>query len=204
MKGLIAFASSLLFAFVVAGCASPGPSAGWTVLIDGEKGLENFNRIGDANWRAEGGAIVADRAKQTSHLVSKQSYGDFELYAEFFAEPTTNSGIFLRATDSNKVGANNAYEVNIFDQRPGQEYSTGAIVNFAQIPVPAKFKAGGKWNTFEIYAKGPEITVKLNGEVTVHMVNDKFKSGPFTLQFGNRGKEPGGAIKWRKVAIRPL
>lgn len=204
MKRLIAFASSLLFVFIVSGCASTGPGSGWTVLIDGEKGLENFNRIGDANWRAEGGAIVADKAKQTSHLVSKQSYGDFELYAEFFAEPTTNSGIFIRASDPNKVGAANAYEVNIFDQRPGQEYSTGAIVNFAQIPVPAKFKAGGKWNTMEIYAKGPNVTVKLNGDVTVHMMNDKFKSGPFTLQFGNRGKEPGGAIKWRKVAIRPL
>ena len=63
---------------------------------------------------------------------------------------------------------------------------------------------GGKWNTIEIHAKGPQVTVKFNGDVTVHMVNDKFKSGPITLQFGNRGKEPGGAIKWRKVAVRPL
>jgi hypothetical protein len=44
----------------------------------------------------------------------------------------------------------------------------------------------------------------MNGEITAHMVNDKFKSGPLTLQFGNLGKEPGGAIKWRKVSIRPL
>ena len=149
------------------------------MLIDGQKGLENFNRVGDVNWRAEGGAIVGDKGKG-GHLVSKESYGDFELCAA------------------------NAYEVNIFDQRPGQEYSTGAIVDFAQIPVPAKYKAGGKWNTMEIHAKGPHVTVTFNGEVTVHMVNDKFKSGPFSLQFGNRGKEPGGAIKWRKVAIKPL
>lgn len=39
-------------AFVLTGCASTG---GWTTLIDGEKGLDNFNRVGDANWRAEGG-----------------------------------------------------------------------------------------------------------------------------------------------------
>ncbi|MPZ45960.1 MAG: DUF1080 domain-containing protein [Betaproteobacteria bacterium] len=202
MKRLVA--ALLCVAFTLAGCATPGPDSGWTTLIDGEKGLDNLNRIGGANWRAQGGAIVADKSKNTSHLVSKQSYGDFELYVEFFAEPTTNSGVFIRASDPKKVGADSAYEVNIFDQRPGQEYSTGAIVNFAQIPVPAKYKAGGKWNTMEIHAKGSQVTVRLNGEVTVHMVNDKFKSGPFTLQFGNRGKEPGGAIKWRKVAIRPL
>jgi hypothetical protein len=202
MKRLVA--ALLCVAFTLVGCATPGPNSGWTTLIDGEKGLDNFNRIGDANWRAERGAIVADKAKSTSHLVSKQSYGDFELYAEFFAEPTTNSGIFLRASDPNKIGANNSYEVNIFDQRPGPEYATGAIVDFAQVPVPLKYKAGGKWNTFEIYAKGNQVTVKMNGEVTAYMVNDKFKSGPITLQFGNRGKEPGGAIKWRKVAIRPL
>jgi Domain of Unknown Function (DUF1080) len=197
------FALLLIAAFAAAGCMHRDPGSGWTTLIDGEKGLDNFNRIGDVNWRAEKGAIVGDKGKG-GHLVSKQSYGDFELYAEFYAEPTTNSGIFIRASDPKQVGAANAYEVNIFDQRPGPEYSTGAIVNFAQISVPPKYKAGGKWNTFEIYAKGSHVIVKMNGEVTAHMVNDKFKSGPFTLQFGNRGKEPGGAIKWRKVDIRPL
>ncbi len=202
MKHLVA--ALLCVTFALAGCATPGPNSGYNVLIDGEKGLENFNRIGNANWRAEGGAIVADKAKSTSYLVTKQSYGDFEIYAEFFAEPTTNSGIFIRASTPTKIGADSSYEVNIFDQRPGPEYATGAIVNFAQVPVPPKFKAGGKWNTFEIYARGNQVTVKLNGEVTAHMVNDKFKSGPFALQFGNRGKQPGGAIKWRKVAIRPL
>ena len=28
--------------------------------------------------------------------------------------------------------------------------------------------------------------------------------GPFALQFGNHGKAPGGAIKWRKVQVEPL
>ena len=202
MKRLVS--ALLVLAFVLAGCATPGPGSGWTVLVDGEKGLQDFNRLGNANWRAERGAIVADKAGQTSFLVTKKAYGDFELYVEFFAEPTTNSGVFLRISDPTDIRDFNSYEANIYDQRPGQDYSTGAIVNFAQVPVPSKYKAGGKWNTYEIYAKGSHVTVKLNGEVTVHMVNDKFKSGPIALQFGNRDKEPGGAIKFRKVAIRPL
>jgi hypothetical protein len=46
--------------------------AGWTTLIDGATGLDNWNRVGDANWRAEAGAIIADKGKG-GFLVSKSS-----------------------------------------------------------------------------------------------------------------------------------
>jgi hypothetical protein len=64
--------------------------------------------------------------------------------------------------------------------------------------------AGGKWNTYEITAKGPQLTVVLNGVKTADVQDSTFTSGPFALQFGNRGKEPGGTIKWRKVQIKEL
>lgn len=194
----------LVVAFTFFGCATGQNSLGWVTLIDGDKGLENWNRIGDANWRAEGGAIVADKGKG-GHLVSKNSYKDFKIYAEFWAATDTNSGIFLRCSDPKKVGAANCYEVNIWDIRPDPTYGTGGIVNFASVPVPIIYKAGGKWNTYEIYAKGTELTVKFNGAVTVHTSDRKFSSGPFTLQYGAGVKgATGGAIKWRKVLIRPL
>jgi starvation-inducible outer membrane lipoprotein len=85
MKRLFVIATALL----LAACSSmPSwmPGSGWTTLIDGDKGLENFNRLGDANWRAEGGAIVADKAKDNSYLVTKSSYKDFQIRAEFWAE----------------------------------------------------------------------------------------------------------------------
>lgn len=47
--------AALVIAFAVAGCAHRGPDSGWVTLIDGGKGLENFDRIGDANWRAGAG-----------------------------------------------------------------------------------------------------------------------------------------------------
>jgi hypothetical protein len=54
--------------------------AGWIVLFDG-KSLDNWNQIGDANWRIEEGAAVAN--KGDGFLVSKNAYGDFQLRAEF-------------------------------------------------------------------------------------------------------------------------
>lgn len=197
---LLAFSAGL----TLAGCAQQraGGDAGWITLIDGTRGLENWNQIGDANWRAEDGAIVADKGK-SGFLVSKNTYKDFQIRAEFWAADTTNSGIFIRAQDPNKVGANNSYEVNIYDQRPDPSYGTGAIVDFAKVsPMP---KAGGKWNTYLITARGVEVTVELNGVQTVKLNDSKFASGPFALQYATGPKgAPGGPIKWRKVQIRPL
>jgi hypothetical protein len=197
----------LVIAFTAFGCAQLpfGQSdAGWITLLDGSnpKTLDNWNRIGDANWRAEEGAIVADKGKG-GHLVSKNSYKDFQIRAEFWADHTSNSGIFIRISDPAKVSSKTSDEVNIYDQRPEPEYGTGAIVDVAKVsPMP---KAGGKWNTYEITAKGSQLTVVLNGIKTVDIQHGQFPAGPFSLQFGNRDKgAPGGAIKWRKVQIKPL
>jgi hypothetical protein len=200
MKRLSVVAIALL-GLGVFGCASMSGGA-WTTLVDGSKGLENFNPIGEANWRAEGGAIVADKGKG-GYLVSKSSYKDFQIKAEFWADTTTNSGIFIRCTDPAKIGAATCYEVNIYDQRPEPEYGTGAIVNVAKVnPMP---KAGGKWNTYEITAKGAQLTVVLNGVQTVSVQDSKNPQGPVALQFGNGPKDaPGGVIKWRKVEIKSL
>src|SRR5262245_19943854 len=194
-----------IVAVAVLGCAyvSFGQSdAGWTTLIDGTKGLDNWNRLGDANWRAEDGAIVADKGKG-GFLVSKNSYKDFQIRAEFWADHTNNSGIFIRCTEPDKITGTNAYEVNINDQRPDPSYGTGGIVNVAKVsPMP---KAGGKWNAYEITARGSRLTVVLNGVQTADVEDSKLAQGPFALQFGNGPNDrPGGVIKWRKVQVRPL
>jgi len=72
----------LVIGFTAFGCSpqlSDQKDAGWVTLLDGSnsKSLDNWNRIGDANWRAEDGAIVADKGKG-GHLVSKNSYKDFQ------------------------------------------------------------------------------------------------------------------------------
>jgi Domain of Unknown Function (DUF1080) len=81
----------LVIGLAALGCASSGGSGGgWTTLIDGTSGLDNWNRVGDANWRAQDGAIVADKGKG-GFLVSKNSYKDFQIRAEFWADHTTTA-----------------------------------------------------------------------------------------------------------------
>jgi hypothetical protein len=190
----------------VPGCAQMPPDlaklGGWSTLIDGESGLENWHRVGDANWRAEDGAIVAYRGKG-GFLVSKGSYKDFHLRAEFWAGPATNSGVFLRVSNPKRIGADTAYEVNILDEPLDKTYGTAAIVKVARAN-PAQ-KAGGKWNTLEVSAKGPELRVLLNGVETVNVKHRRFAKGPIALQYAAGEKNAEGAtIKWRKVQVRPL
>ena len=171
MKSMRAITLELLLVtgLTVMGCSSEmfnWGDTGWITLLDGSnpKTLENWNRIGDANWRAEDGAIVADKGKG-GQLLSKNSYRDFQIRAEFWADHTTNSGIFFRISDPKQIGSKTAYEANIYDQRPEPEGGTGAIPNVAN--VPSMPKAGGKWNTYEITAKGSRLMVVLNGTKTV-------------------------------------
>jgi len=179
---------------------------GWITLFDG-KSLDGFTKTGDANWRVEDGAIVAD--KGNGFLVTKNEYKDYEIRAEFWVEPDSNSGVFIRCTDPNKIGSDNCYEVNIWDMRPDPTYGTGAIVNVAKVdPMP---HAGGKWNTYDITAKGSTFTVVLNGQKTVDGVqNAKLPSGHIALQHGLGNKDASGVandkgvVKFRKLEIKPL
>ncbi len=201
MKKNIACAVMMLTAaLTVAGCAQLTPAQGWTSLIDGNAGMEHWSVSGSpANWRAEDGAIQADKTagKGASVLVSKRAFRDLELYAEFWAADHTNSGIYVRAPDPTTVNtASGAYEIQIWDQNPNPAYSTGSLVNVAAVnPI---HKAGGRWNTLEIYTKGTEITVKLNGVVTVSTRDAKTHAGRIGLQFN------GGPIKFRKLLVREL
>ncbi|MCC6889467.1 MAG: DUF1080 domain-containing protein [Hyphomicrobiales bacterium] len=171
---------------------------GWVQVFDG-KTLDGWTPSNEnVNWRVEDGAIVADqsKAKSGNHLVSKNAYKDHAIYVEFWVTPETNSGIFIRCDPKQQIGPKTCYEVNIWDTRPDPSYGTGAIVNFAEVsPMP---KAGGKWNTMEINAKGRDITVSMNGQQTVSLRNGMFTEGHFTLQYGS------GVVKFRKVAVKPL
>jgi hypothetical protein len=130
----------------------------------------------------------------TGFLLSRESYGDFDLELEFFVSPDANSGVFIRCANPDQIGAATCYEVNIFDQRPDPTYRTGAIVGVARPNV--MLDTGNRWNKYEISAHGRHLVVKLNDETTVDVENDKFAVGPIALQYG------AGHVKFRSVRIR--
>ena len=146
--------AAALFAFACAGMWSAPPAGaqgqGAIVLFDG-KNLDNFNKVGDANWRIEDGAVVAD--KGVGFLVSKNAYADYQLRIEFWADDDVNSGIYMRCSNPAEPTDKTCYEANIYDKRPDPTFGTGAIVHLGK--VEPTHKVGGKWNTYEIPQRGP-------------------------------------------------
>ena len=182
-----------------------GQTDGWVTLFDGKK-LDNFDKVGNANWRIESGAIVAD--KGNGFLVSKASYGDFQLRAEFWADDVVNSGIFIRSTDPKDIGSKNAYEVNIWDARraeirhrrhrrcrQGRPDAEGG----RQVE---RLRDHGQGLVLHHRAQRPEDRRQRAGR--------KFADGRIALQHGLGLKDDKGVasdkgtIKFRKVEIRPL
>ncbi len=181
----------------LAGCAT-GTGDAWVTLIDGDKGLANFDVVGKADWRAVDGAVQASAGTPpASFLVTRQSWKDVMVRAEFWSSDDANSGVFIRCQDPKTITDENCYEANIFDQRPDPTFATGAIVKVAKLTAPM-IKAGGQWNTMEVSAKGTRLVVWLNGVKTAEIDDGKLASGPIALQWGR------GTIKFRKVQVKPI
>ena len=169
------------------------PAPGLVTLFDGTH-LNNFNMVGTANWKLADGIVEATSG--SGFLVSKETFGDFEIRVEFWVDEAANSGVYMRCQDANTITDMTCYEANVFDKRPDQSGRTGAIVHVAK-PL-AIVDAGGKWNTYEITAKGPQLTVRLNGTVTAQAEDKKLTSGPIALQY------MAGTVRFRRVQIRRL
>ena len=191
-----------LHAWLITACAPLVPAtaqqAGWITLFDSQSNLNGWTLVGDANWRIQEGALQADflRSKSASFMVAKTPYQDFEFRAKIWVESQTNSGIFIRCKQADKIATDSCYEINIWDTRPDPTYGTGAIVDVAKVsPMP---RAGGQWNTLEITAQGDLMSVKLNGQVTAQGRDSKYAKGYLGLQYGS------GVVKFRKIQIRPL
>ena len=187
-----------LFLVGIAGMTRPAVApaqtgAGWTTLFNG-KNLDNWEKTGNANWRVVDGVIEADMPR--GFLLTKESYGDFDLRAEIWVNADSNGGVLFRITDPKDPGIENGYELNINDTRADQTGRTGSIVNVAKPLV--KYDAGGKWTTIEITAKGPHLAARLNGTLTAEVDDTKYARGPVSLQAA------GGLVRYRNVQIREI
>lgn len=173
--------------------AAAQTGGGWVTLFNG-KDLSNWNVTGNADWRVADGVIEATKAR--GFLVSKESYGDFEMRADIWATADSNGGVLFRITKPDDPGIENGYELNINDKRADQSGRTGSIVNVAK-PL-TQYNSDSKWTTIVITAKGPHLVATLNGVKTAEADDAKYMRGPVSLQAA------GGVVRYRNVQIRPL
>jgi hypothetical protein len=174
-----------------------------------------------------GPIIVNGPTGKTRNIVTKQSFGDVELHAEYFIPKGSNSGIKLEAV----------YEIQIADSHelavPSASHAGGIYPRSEMKPVyhhidkgyPPKLNAArpaGEWQTLDIAFRAPRfdasgkkvanarfVKVVLNGQVVQDDVEvpyptgDNWKhpehpAGPILLQADH------GPVAFRNLRVRPL
>jgi hypothetical protein len=131
-----------------------------------------------AGYQVENGVLFST-VKDGGNLYTEKEYGDFSFKFEFKLTANANNGVGIRAPgegDAAYVGM----EIQVLDdsgssyqklqpfQYHGSIYDLVACKRGFQKPV-------GEWNEQEIYAKGRQIRVTLNGTVIVDANLDDIK-----------------------------
>jgi HEAT repeat protein len=190
---------------------------GFKLLFNG-KNLDNWlgNKV---DYCAVDGLLVVD-PKEGAHgnLYTEKEYSDFSFRFEFQLTPGANNGIGIHAPlegDAAYVGK----EIQVLDNtaeiyKDLQPYQYHGSV-YGVIPAKREFlKPVGEWNSEEIWVKGDDIKVTLNGTVIVEG-NMKTASKRGTMDHkdhpgllrhqGHIGfLGHGSALKFRNIRIKEL
>lgn len=150
---------------------------GWTTA-DG-KAVEK-------GWTVEDHAMVC---KKGGDIWTKDRFGDFVLELEF--KTTGNSGVFIR-TDNPKDNVQTGIEIQVDVPRgKPDKHSVGAIYDL--VPPTKENAKKDDWNKMVVTAKGPMLTVEINGEKVAEMDLDRWTEG---------GKNPDGSKNKFKTALK--
>jgi hypothetical protein len=144
-------------------------SEGFVSLFNG-RDLTNWAG-NEHSYTVEDGTIVIRPAQSGGNLYTEKEYSDFIFRFEFKLTPGANNGLGIRTPmegDAAYVG----YELQILDNT-APEYANlqpyqyhGSVYGI----IPAKrgyLKPVGEWNQEEVYVKGDQIRITLNGTVIV-------------------------------------
>jgi hypothetical protein len=197
-------------------------SEGFTSLFNG-RDFTGWNR--PTNWAVENGIILLkDRSDRQEHndnyLWTQQQYGDFVLDLEFKVVPTTNSGVYLRTSNTDDP-VQTGLEVQVANAVAGRPMGKGSVGSLYDISAPkANALKPDDWNRYTITCEGPKIQVVLNGQLVTDINLDEWttaRMGPDgkpnkfdrpVREFSRVGyiglQDHGSPVWYRNIRIKPL
>lgn len=218
-----ALLGSVLTALLVS-CAAPGPDEPGGIGVQEERFEPLFNgydltgwiqRGGYAVYRVEEGCIVgATRPHQpNSFLCTTETFGDFVLELEFFAERGTNSGIQVRSESRAEYqeGRVHGYQVEIDTTERAwtggiyDESRRGWIAPLEQNEAARRAFKQNEWNHLRVEAVGDRLRTWVNGVPAADLRDSMTPRGFIGLQVHSvGGRENELVVKWRDIRVRRL
>ncbi|MEI6241009.1 MAG: family 16 glycoside hydrolase [Planctomycetia bacterium] len=154
----------------------PERRAGWRLLFDGRStdGFRGYRQESPGpGWVVDDGALVR-RGANAGDLVTKETFGCFELQLEFRIAPGGNSGVMFHVTESEPKPWMSGPEVQILDNAAGRDAQrTGWLYQLYEAK-PDATRPAGEWNQLSLRVAPDSGQVCING---VRYVTFK-KGGP--------------------------
>ncbi|WP_234320242.1 OmpL47-type beta-barrel domain-containing protein [Streptomyces sp. SBT349] len=181
----------------------PGNQAGYERILDGTaQSLDRWGHVGGGAFELnEDGSITSSTEVEGMGMLwfPEAQYGDFVLRLKFrddTAGGTANSGVFVgfprvhghpEESRPEWVAIKYGHEIQISDNRGGDQYKTGSVYGFdlvnrgASMPTPT-----GVWNDYEIRVVDQHYSVYRNG-----LLINEFDNAPGQLFSPPRADDPG-------------
>jgi len=202
-------------------------AAGWKLLFDGKttaawRGyrLDAFPAEG---WIVEDGCLKTVAGQSVGDIITRDQYGDFELYLEWSIPPHGNSGIMYRVVEKHEAAWQSGPEYQIIDDAaygfpPAGEHSAGAVYDLYP-PSDRKVMAPvGQFNASRIRLKDGHLVHWLNGVklLECRIDSDEWKeriAGSKFARYEGFGVQPrghialqhhGNSVCFRNIRIRDL
>lgn len=145
---------------------------GWQLLFNGKD---------YTGWKCNNGkkveSAIEDGAMQPYKsggyiVIHEKKFCDFVLKCDVKMSDPCNSGVFFRI-ENPEDPVNTGFEIQVGTGKGTDCHAVGAIYDLVPTTKNAS-KGPGEWDQYEIRADGPNITVKLNGELVCEMNCDEF------------------------------
>ena len=201
-----------------AGAVAFGAADEWIPLFDGKslKGWKASENPG--SWRVDAGTLLGNGPR--SHLfytgpVREGRFKNFELEAECYTEPQTNSGIFFHTDYQEQGFPAKGFEVQVNNTALGEGRYRERKKSGSLYGVRNTYKSlvrDREWFRMNILVRGKNVQVRLNDvlvvdftepdpPLTVDNGRDRvISAGTFALQ----GHDPGSKARFRNIRVRPL
>lgn len=229
MTRLLAFARRAIpvGALILASCASmhlPFQGGGWKPLFDGTsmsawRGYQSQEM--PKGWGIEDGVFL--KKGVTGDILTRETFGDFELELEWKLEKGGNAGLFYRATEEYEKIYWSGTEYQLLDDPnapDGRTRLTSAGAAYGLYPAAeGALKPAGEWQKTRVVMKKNHVEHWLNGVKVAEYTlwSDDWKAKVKASKFGRwpnyglaaRGAigiqgDHNGSLALRNIRIRPL
>lgn len=196
-------------------------AAGWKLLFDGRStdGWRGFKTPApDAGWTARDGTLGPD-PKTSRDIMTKETFGDFELVFDWKISPKGNSGVMFHVTETGEQTYQSGPEYQVLDNSRGEPplERAGALYGL-YAPTTDATKPVGEFNHSRLVIRDGKGEHWLNGvkvaqydldspEFKAKVAATKFKAWP-QFAAARRGhialQNHGDHVWYRNIKIRPL